>query len=406
VKKVICAEFVATMAGPVMRDGAIVIDGGVIVDVGGARAMRAGHPDAERVEHGHAIILPGLVNAHTHLELTGVGQLPGPRSFVDWVIQLRRRLGEHVEFERFVRESTLAGIEQCRWFGVTSVGDITLNPAITRPLLRAAGLSGVSFGEVLGMAGRRGQFEGRLAAAMDRAHEGGGLIVGIEPHAPYSIDLRGYRRCVEEAAARAMPLATHLAETADEAEFLADASGEFARLWEAIGDWKAAEVPRFEGGPIRAMESVGLLAGPALLAHVNYASDEDLAVLAKGRASVVYCPRTHAYFGHPPHRFTEMLDLGINVALGTDSAASAGDLNLLEEVRLVHRLRPEVTAQTLFEMVTWRGAKALGMEGLVGRLAPAMRANYCVFGVSGDDPLGALLEGDAALGDVGIAIGG
>jgi cytosine/adenosine deaminase-related metal-dependent hydrolase len=399
VKKLVSAAHVATMAGPLIRDGAIVCDGGMIVDVGGEQEMRAAHADAQAVEYGDAIILPGLVNAHTHLELTEIGQLPRPRSFVDWVIQLRSRLGKIADFDQFVRESTQAGIAQCRKFGVTTVGDITLNPAITRPLLRTAGMSGVSFGEVLGMAGRRGQLEGRLAAATDRGEEGGGLEVGIEPHAPYSLDLPGYQRCAEEAAARAMPLATHVAETPDEAEFLAGATGEFARLWETIGDWSPADVPRFDGGPIRAMESVGLLARPSLLAHVNYASGEELGILAKGNTSVVYCPRTHAYFSHPPHRFAEMLDLGINVALGTDSAASSGDLNLLEDLRLVHRLRPEIPVETLFEMVTWRGAKALGLEGIAGRLKQGMRANYCVFRVTGKDPLAESLESEQLLID-------
>jgi aminodeoxyfutalosine deaminase len=400
VKTLVSAAYVATMAGPLIRDGAIVCEGGMIVDVGGEREMRAAHPDADRVEHGNAIILPGLVNAHTHLELTGIGQLPRPRSFVDWVIELRSRLNQIAGFERFAAESTLAGIAQCRKYGVTTVGDITLNPAITRPLLRDARMAGVSFGEVLGMVGRRGQLEGRLTAATDRTEEGGGLTVGIEPHAPYSLDLPGYRRCVEEAAARSMPLATHVAETPDEAEFLGSASGEFARLWAAIGDWSAADVPRFDGGPIRAMASVGLLARASLLAHVNYASDDELAILAKGGASVVYCPRTHAYFGHPPHRFTDMMELGINVALGTDSAASSPDLNLLEDLRLVHRLRPEIPAETLFEMATWRGAKALGMERMVGRLQPGMRANYCVFRVNRNDPFGELLESNPPLIDI------
>jgi cytosine/adenosine deaminase-related metal-dependent hydrolase len=300
----------------------------------------------------------------------------------------------------FANDGTRAGIAQSLSFGVTTVGDITLNPAITRRLLRQAGMTGVSFGEVLGMAGRREQLEGRLAAAMDTACDGDGLTAGIEPHAPYSLDLPGYQRCVEEANRRGMPLATHLAETPDEATFLADGSGEFARLWRALGDWRD-DVPRFQGGPVRAMASVGLLDSPALLAHVNYASDEDLALLVGRRASVVYCPRTHAYFGHPPHRFAEMLERGINVALGTDSAASSPDLNLLEEARLVHRLRPDLPLPLLFEMITTRGARALGMEREVGRLAVGMRASYCAFAVRGNNPLREIMEEETPIVGVG-----
>jgi cytosine/adenosine deaminase-related metal-dependent hydrolase len=389
------------MAGPMVRDGAIACEGGRIVAVGSARDMRAAHADAEdRVDLGSALLLPGLVNAHTHLELTGLGQLPQPASLVDWILDLRGRLMGVRDLAAFVHDGTRAGIAQSLKCGVTTVGDITLNPAITRPLLREAGMTGVSFGEVLGMAGRRGQLEARLAAAIDTACDGEGLTAGIEPHAPYSLDLPGYQRCVEEVSHRGMRLATHLAETPDEGAFLADGAGEFARLWQVLGDWRD-DVPRFEGGPVRAMESVGVLDAPALLAHVNYARDEELALLAGRQASVVYCPRTHAYFGHPPHRFAEMLEMGINVALGTDSAASSPDLNLLEEARLVHRLRPDLPATLLFEMITTRGARALGMGGEVGCLAVGMRANYCAFAVRGEDPMKEVLEEHAPLVGVG-----
>jgi aminodeoxyfutalosine deaminase len=184
-----------------------------------------------------------------------------------------------------------------------------------------------------------------------------------------------------------MPLATHLAETADEGEFLADHAGPFRRLWEAIGGWRD-DVSRSAGGPIRAMEDVGLLAYPGtVLAHVNYADDAELDVLARGRASVVYCPRTHEYFGHPPHRFVEMLERGINVALGTDSAASSPDLNLMEDLRLIHRRRPEVSAQRIFEMGTIRGARALGMGEQFGTLEIGKLADLVVFDVNTNDPL-------------------
>src|SRR5207302_10539659 len=108
--------------------------------------------------------------------------------------------------------------------------------------------------------------------------------------------------------------------------------------------------------------AIGLLDYPTVLAHVNYCDDVDLDLLARGRAGVVYTPRTHAYFGHPPHRWRDMLARGINVAVGTDSCASSPDLNLVDDLRLLHRLAPEVPAQTLWEMATIRGARAIGRE--------------------------------------------
>ena len=391
-KTLLRAAWVAPMNGPPIRDAALVIEDGRVVAVGRDADLRRGHPDVAVIELGDAIIVPGLVNAHTHLELTSVGQLPAPASLVDWILALRDRMTGVGEVEAFVRASTQEGVRQCLRFGVTAVGDVTLNPAVTRPILGHAKLGGVSYGEVLGMAGRVAQMQGRIAAAIQPTLSAGGPRIGIEPHAPYSLDLNGYERCLALARERELPLATHLAETPDEAAFLADHSGEFRRLWAALGDWRD-DVTRADGGPIRAMSRMGLLAYPALLAHVNYADDEELSLLAAGRASVVYCPRTHAYFRHPPHRFAEMLDRGINVAIGTDSVASSGDLNLLADLRLAHRRRPELSAESLWKLVTVNGAAAL-RDDSIGQLKPGSRADFGVFDVTGDAPLLELLEED------------
>jgi cytosine/adenosine deaminase-related metal-dependent hydrolase len=151
------------------------------------------------------------------------------------------------------------------------------------------------------------------------------------------------------------------------------------------------------------MEEIGLLDYPAVLAHVNYVDDAELAILARGRASVVYCPRTHEYYGHRPHRFTEMLARGINVAVGTDSAASSPDLNLMDDLRLVHRRRPEVAVETLFEMATVRAARALGMADRVGTIEAGKMADLCVFDVGAGEPLTEVLEREAGPAAVWVA---
>jgi cytosine/adenosine deaminase-related metal-dependent hydrolase len=401
VKTLLSAAYVAPIDGSLQRDWAVVFEAGGIIAVGPTPALRRAHPDAAERELGDAIILPGLINAHTHLELTSLGQLPKPGSFVDWILELRERLGPVTDIETFVQGSVRAGVAQCLRFGVTAVGDVTLNPAISRPILAAAAMRGVSFGEVLGMAGRAGQTEMRIAAAIDRTSDTSDFRSGIEPHAPYSLDLTGYRRCLEVARDLKLPLATHLAETPNEAEFLADHGGEFRRLWEILGAW-SNDVSRAAGGPIRVMQRIGLLDYPTLLAHVNYPDDDELDVLARGRASVVYCPRTHEYFGHRPHRFAEMLARGINVAIGTDSTASSPDLNVVEDVRLVHAKHLELDVELLWSMITTRAARALGMEQRCGRLLPGMLADLCVFAVTSDDPLREILERDALPREVWI----
>jgi cytosine/adenosine deaminase-related metal-dependent hydrolase len=153
-------------------------------------------------------------------------------------------------------------------------------------------------------------------------------------------------------------------------------------------------VPTFQGGPIRFAASLGLLEYPTVLAHVNYSDDAEMDLLRRSKASVVYCPRTHDYFGHPPHRWQEMMAAGINVAAGTDSCASSPDLNLVDELRLLHRMAPSVPARSLWEMATTSGAKTLGMESQVGSISPGKCADLAVFEVDGSDPLRAILTSD------------
>jgi cytosine/adenosine deaminase-related metal-dependent hydrolase len=394
----IFAAWVAPMTGPPVRDAAVVLDAGTIVGVASAAAIRRAFPSGDDVDLGSAVILPGLVNAHTHLELSHLTPGPTPAGFVDWLLDLMRRApaggaspGDAVKI----------GIAQCLRFGVTSVGDISAMPAVTRPVLAASPLAGVACGEVRAMAKRRGFLGERLAAAAVPI-SGGRVVAGISPHAPYSIETDGYRSCLEAAIARDLPLTTHLAESKDEAEFLADQTGPFRQLWAALDAWDDA-VPRSIGGPVRLARDLGLLDYPKTsLAHLNYCDDDELQLLARGRASVVYCPRTHDYFGHPPHRWREMLSRGINVAVGTDSCASSADLNLVDDLRLLHRIAPEMSVASLWEMATVRAARAIGSDA--GTIGIGRAADLVAFEAAGDDPLRDVLESDRL--PVGVWAGG
>jgi aminodeoxyfutalosine deaminase len=376
--KLLQARWIATMAGTPLRDGAVVFDEQSIQEVGPARELRLRHPAAVVHDAGSSLILPGLVNAHAHLELTGRARPPSPGgSLAEWlrfIIISTGRMDQR-QLAEAVGQSVDAGVGQCLRFGVTAVGDITRHCALTRPLLARSPLRVVSFGEVQALGQRRGLLDERLAAALDDSHSTQRLVIGLTPHAPYTVEPAAYSRCLREARQRGLPLATHLAETADEQQFLARHTGTLRELWDWLGWWDE-QVPRFEGGPIRLAQSTGLLDYPTVLAHVNCCDDEELAILAAGRASVVYNPRTHAYFNHPPHRWRQMLEMGINVAVGTDSCASSPDLNLVDE------------------LATVRAARALGLSRS-GMLAPGMSSDLAVFGVDSDRPLEEVLEGAA-----------
>ena len=352
-------------------------------------AIRAAYPDAHTTHYEDCLLMPGLVNAHCHLELGYLrGRLPAGH-FVDWVIQLLRQVTEATRsgnFDALTQQAVNAGVAESLAAGVTTIGDITRQSKISRPVLGQAPLRIVSFGEVTGLGLRREGFAERLAAAADTAGGGAGprLQIGLSPHAPYTVEGSVLAQTVQHALATKMPLAMHLAELSEEAEFLAHLTGRLREAWDTSG--RASEllddqIPLSPGGPIRWARQWGLLEAttsvPVVLAHVNYANDDEIEILAHSRATVVVCPRTRAFFGHAQrHRYRDMLAAGVNVCLGTDSLASNPDLVLLREAAEVRRTDPTLPAETLLEMVTGCGAKALGMESQIGTLDVGKQADF------------------------------
>ncbi len=388
-KQLLTASWVALIDSTIRRDAGVLVADGKIAACGDASQLRRDHPDAEVTELGSAIILPGLVNAHTHLELSSCAAGESPTSFVDWILSMPRRIGRepNQRADALFAESTRLGIEQCLRFGVTSVGDISQQMHVTRPLLRASPLRAISYGEVIGLGKRRSRFEELLPMAIDDSQASDRLTIGLTPHSPYTLEPDAIRRCVTLARQRQLPLAIHLAETPDEEEFLRSHSGPLREMWERLGSWE--DFPgTFDGTPVQFAKSLGLLDYPTVLAHVNYCTDADLDLLAKAQATVVYCPRTHRYFNHPPHRWREMLSRGIKVVVGTDSCASSPDLNIVAELRLLHELAPEHAVQSIWKLAT----------------PPTPRhADFTVFDVSSDDPLRELLESDRVPGEVWLS---
>ena len=388
------AAFVAPMDGALIRDGAVACRAGVITRVGPAAAVISENRDLEPIDLGRSVLLPGLVNAHAHLELSDVPRPQGSIGFSQWVIALLSAPPSG----RTVSDVIRGALEGSARFGVTTLGDVARDPVPVRSICEAAsggpggGPRVVSFGEVRAMGARRGLLAERLKTAAARWPA---VEVGVSPHAPYSVEPAGYRRCLEVCRELDLPLMTHLAETAEEADFLRDHSGPLREIWNAVGGFDG-QIPTFDGGPIRFAASLGLLDyEKTLLAHVNYCDDAELGLLANGKASVVYCPRTHAYFGHPPHRWREMLAAGVNVAVGTDSLASSPSLDLVEDLRRLRKIAPEVPPHELWAMATRRGGAALGLTDC-GMLAVEKRADAVAFDVSSGDPLAEVLDGAGA----------
>ena len=396
------AAAVAAADGAVFSPGAVAVRGGEAIGRGEAGDLRRAWAGAREVDLGErfgpVLALPGMVNAHAHLDLASVGPRPYGGSFLDWVrgeVLPARRLGERA-IAAAVRAAAAASLDA----GVEVVGDVA-GAAGSRAALAASGLRGVSFEEVFGL---RPDAVGRLrerVAEVAAEPEAGGVAPGLQPHAPYSVSPDGYAACV----ATGLPLSTHLAELAEEAELVGTGSGPMRAMLEKTGLW-GEELEAFYGGgtgpggagssPVAWLRPhLEAAAGRFVVAHANHVDDDDLATLAATRTSVAFCPVASAYFGHRGHRYREMLDAGVTVAFGTDSvlcqpADEPQPHGVSAQARLLFR-RDAADPATLVRMATANGFAALGLPPRTRRLA------LVPVDPSADDPLRQALGNDAAV---------
>jgi cytosine/adenosine deaminase-related metal-dependent hydrolase len=353
------AAGIADVRGGPRGPGAILLDGARIVAAGTLAAV--GRPaDAELQDVPGAVVMPALVNAHCHLDLTDVGALGFDGDFIAWIDEIRLRRPTDPDA---VAAAVRRGIELCRAGGTGLVGDIAggASPVPSRELTAAA-MEGVSFLEVLGIGRAEPRALETVAQIARSADARGSCRKGVSPHAPYSCGPGVYRAASE----LGLPMATHLAESAEELRFVDGADGPLADFLEGLGLLDDRIAPA-TCHPIDSVADV-LATRPVLAAHVNYAEDRHLELLAGWRTTVAYCPRASAYFGRPPHRYRAMIDAGVNVALGTDGFMcldTPDRISVLDEMRLLYR-RDGTDPATLMRMATTAGAVGLGFEpGLV-----------------------------------------
>ena len=392
----VSADWVLTGTGRCLHRGVIRGRGKTIEAVGYAPSV----PEADdRRRLAGAAILPGLINAHTHLELTHLlGKLPPRRPMVQWLFAL---LCEQATAE-IQAESVARGAQQALAAGTTTVADVCHDNQAWR-VLRSSPIRRVCFAEVSGIGPIAGQAMGQLRDRLLDLHPDDRTRFGIAPHAPYSTAENVYQQAVELARQLGWPVCTHLAEGPAERQFLLRGTGKFFEFLSRLGLIDLS-VPVHGCTSMAFAKRVGLLDAPSILVHVNHADREEFELLAASDASVVYCPRCNDFFGRGGHRYVEMLAAGVNVALGTDSLASNVSLEILDEMRRV-RAEGRVDNQTILRMATLNGARALAWDDEIGSLEPGKQADWIAVpaGPEGHDPLEAILTTDAAVLETTIA---
>jgi cytosine/adenosine deaminase-related metal-dependent hydrolase len=356
----LAARWIFPVSGPPIADGILTIAGDRILSVE-PRGGRSADTDL-----GDVAILPGFVNAHTHLDLSGLrGKCPPCADFAAWLRQVivHRCSMTPQQIEADVR----AGLAESLRYGTTLLGDISGDGG-SWDVLANAPLRAVVFREMLGLPEARatGAWE-RLDRWLESRIPTRTCRPGVSPHAPYSVRFSLF----VAASTRGVPVAVHLAETAAEQELLLFHRGEFVAFLRDLDVWAP------DGLAENTQHVLNLLDGlsPTLLVHCNYLSPS---ASIPRNCTIIYCPRTHSAFGHPPHPFRHFLQRGIRVALGTDSLASNPDLSILAEMRHVYRLHPDVPGDVLLRMATLWGAEALGWAEETGSLEAGKSADLVV----------------------------
>lgn len=374
------ARWVLPVNEPPIRDGWVAADRGRIVALG--RRSRA--PEAMRdVDLGDVAIVPGLVNAHAHLELSYLRDgVPPASEFVTWVrsVVAARRAQPDPEAPAILSAIGLA-IADATAFGTAVVGDIT-NTLVTVGPLTTSELAGVVFYELIKFrADDPTGFVDRALAEMDKLTPTDRVRVSLAPHAPYSVAplvFRAIRRAVDRDPFA--PTSVHLAESVEELQFVRSADGPWRAFLEEVGAWDPAFVAP-GGTPVQYLDENGFLDSRTLAVHGVQMTDADLARLAARGATLVTCPRSNGHTGAGAPPIEAFYRSGVRVAVGTDSLASAPDLNVFAELATMRALAPSVPASSLIVSATLAGAQALGFDADYGSIEPGKRARLIAVAV-------------------------
>ncbi|MFN6962788.1 MAG: amidohydrolase family protein [Pyrinomonadaceae bacterium] len=384
--KIFTADYVLPVSSEPISPGAVAIDGTQIAAVGEKGSVIERFPAAEVEDLGHSAILPGFVNCHSHLEITSMrGYLDSvEHDFYSWLIKLTKTRAELLSDDD-IRTGALVGAVEGARAGVTCFGDIGRFGRAGFDALREAGLRGIVFQETE-FAPTDDQAAEAFATLRNRFEELRGretelVKIGISPHAPYTVSVALFETIARFAVDESVRLTVHTAESTDEQDLLTRGDGFFRQIYDNLGiEWQR---PRCTS--IELMERTGILATRPLLAHCVRVSEHDIDLIAASGASVAHCPKSNAKFGHGYAPLERLLDAGIAVGLGSDSVASNNACDLIEEARfasLAARNRADrsrfITAGEVIEAATLGGAKALGLDTLVGSIETGKQADLAV----------------------------
>lgn len=361
------AAWVLPIDGPPIRHGVVSVDDGRVASVGTSAAT-------DVTDLGDVAVLPALVNAHTHLELSYLHQrVPPSRDFAEWVGTVLRLRAESADTEApRILDAARQAIRQAQAFGTGLFGDVS-NTLVTAPLLAEAGAPAHVFHELTGFTEPDPSARVRAARQRVDAVRTDDVRVSVAPHAPYSVSAALFSAIREDVDRHDSVSSVHLGESPAEVEFLRHGTGAMRRLLEDLGRWPPDWVPPGTS-PVAYLSDLGFLDSRVLAVHGVQFDGDDLARLRALAVTLVACPRSNLYVGVGSPPLEAFYAMDVEVAFGTDSLASVANLNMFEELAEARRIAPRAPARRLLESATLTGARALGFGDELGSLEVGKRA--------------------------------
>ena len=401
-----CADWVLPVAAPPLRGAAVLVSGSRIAEVGAAAELKTANPTAAVEDFGAAIIMPGFVNCHSHLEYTTFRGVLDDEEFGDWIIRLIDIKAALTPQE--YHQSALLGALECIASGITTIADTSYS-GVSLSAAAQAGLRGRVYLEVFGIDDTRldetmEDMRGRLQAAQAAAPAQ--IEVGISPHATYTVSSRLYQAIAGFAAEQHLKVASHVAESREELTYIRSGSGKFAHDFREKVGWERMLIQPYGVSPIKYLQQWDVLNTDFLAVHCVQATHEDICILKAKDAAVAHCPKSNAKLGCGVAPLSDLLRQGVRVGFGTDSPASSNIMDMFDEMRtalFLHRAMEKdvsvLNAERCVGIATLGAAGALGLQDQVGSLEPGKRADLIAVDISGshfapvDNPYSALVYG-------------
>lgn len=351
------------------QEWALVVRGNAILASGPKQSILKRYADSKIYHFKNALILPGLVNVHTHLELPALLNAIRGKTFPEWVLNLikaKRNLNK----EHYV-SAVRHNINRLIQTGTTTVGEICSH-GVSMDILKQIGLRSIVFQEIIAMVSRdcskfRVQSLIKASASLVRR--------GISPHSPYTVSKEVLQRIRSVSEQKNLRQCMHIAESKDEIQLLQRKNNGIEKIYKIAG-WDIDRAPK-SSSSFEYLNRIGFLSPYLLAVHAVQVTDEDIRLIKKSKTSIAHCPRSNKELGVGRMPLKKFLNAGITVGLGTDSLASSPSLSMWDEMRYALKIhkRDGITAQDIFKLATIGGAKALGLDKEIGTLEPGKKAD-------------------------------